>query len=302
MHASPASTRKLICVKTLLSPPVSHTPVIARQQRHRHDQDDAERQRPALVLRREHARRRAARTAGRSGTSCCRRAAPDRRARSTRTSCRWAACCSSTLGDRGLRLPGAVARRRAAVDLGRRDSRCSASPGRARSSGFTVHHRAERHHLAARRCASSAGAICSGCSRNARFRLHVDLIGAAEPVEVVGVERARGTPAACRRRRSAGRRRSSPARDRRRASICGTLTWKLENRPASDGICPALRQRALQLRVQLLEPEAGAILDVQLEAADRARGPAPAAAGRSRRTLPGCRRSAALRSCTIAVG
>ncbi len=29
LHARPASTRKLICVKTLLSPPVSQTPVIA---------------------------------------------------------------------------------------------------------------------------------------------------------------------------------------------------------------------------------------------------------------------------------
>ena len=74
LQARPTSTRKPICVKTLLSPPVSHTPAIARQQRHRHDQDHAERQRPALVLRRQHEVDRAARTAGRSAASCCRRA------------------------------------------------------------------------------------------------------------------------------------------------------------------------------------------------------------------------------------
>ena len=57
LQARPMSTRNPIWVKMLLSPLVSHTPVMAQRRRHRHDQDDRERQRPALVLRREHQER-----------------------------------------------------------------------------------------------------------------------------------------------------------------------------------------------------------------------------------------------------
>ena len=54
MHASPTSTSNPICVNTLLSPRVIHTPAIAESSVHRDNEDDHERQRPALVLRGEH--------------------------------------------------------------------------------------------------------------------------------------------------------------------------------------------------------------------------------------------------------
>ena len=44
---------KPIWVSTLLSEPLSHTPDHGRQQAHGHDENDRQRQRPALVLRGE---------------------------------------------------------------------------------------------------------------------------------------------------------------------------------------------------------------------------------------------------------
>ena len=71
-----------------------------REQRHRHDQDHAERQRPALVLRRQHDVDEQHAQREDRAASCCRRASPDRPARSTRRSCRAAAAASQHLGDR----------------------------------------------------------------------------------------------------------------------------------------------------------------------------------------------------------
>ena len=56
---------------------------------------------------------------------------------------------------------------------------------------------------------------------------------------------------------------------------------KLENTPASSGVCSARRDDLLRLLVQRLESQARAILDLQLEAADRAQALNRPAAGRS---------------------
>ena len=54
LAARPISTMKPTWVRMLLSCPRSTTPVIEAIEAHRHDQDDGERQRQALVLRGEH--------------------------------------------------------------------------------------------------------------------------------------------------------------------------------------------------------------------------------------------------------
>ncbi len=204
------------------------------QQRHRHDQDDAERQRPALVLRRQHDVDQQHAQREDQQHRVARRSSADTRARSTRRSCRAAAARSAPCAIAVLRLTGAEAGRRTAVDLGGREA-------------VVVHHlvgpvAADSPRRASRAAPSSPLRVARlqardlfGLQPERRLGLHVDLVGAAEAVEVVDVERARDRPAASRRRRSAARRRSWPARDRRAASICGTLTWKLESSPASAG-------------------------------------------------------------------
>ena len=54
LQARPISTTRPTCMKTLLSPPVSQHAADRRQHAHRHDQDHGQRQRPALVQRRQH--------------------------------------------------------------------------------------------------------------------------------------------------------------------------------------------------------------------------------------------------------
>ena len=132
----------------------------------------------------------------------------------------------------------------------------------------TVQQRAQRHHLALRRCAPSA-ARCPRPWRGTARRPGRHLLGAAEAVEVVDVERAEvdlqvsktsvsGTPCVLAFSRSMS------------TSSCGTLIRKLVNRPASSGVWQAAADQRLGRLGQLLGAQAGAVLDLQLEAADRA--------------------------------
>ena len=114
-----------------------------------------------------------------------------------------------------------------------------------------------------------------------RVGLHDHLVGAAEAVEVVDVERAEvdlhGLEDVGQRARPA----ASPCRGRRRRTSCGTLIWKLlKNAGAAPASAYALRHAAACIApVERLVAEAGAVLDLQLEAADGAEAVAPAAAG-----------------------
>ena len=118
LHARPTSTIRPICVKMLLSLPLSHTPTMANKQAHRHDEDDRERQPEAFVLRRQHEKDEQdaerinidRRVAGEDSL--------DRSVRSIRTSCPWEDYRCEFRHQR-LGLAGTEARRRAAVDLRR---------------------------------------------------------------------------------------------------------------------------------------------------------------------------------------
>ena len=170
-----------------------------REQRHRHDQDHASAAATSSRTAPRARRRRAARTAGRSGTWCCRRSRPDRRARSIRTSCRSAAASSSSVRDGALRLTGTEARRRPAVDFGGRIA-------------VVVHHLigpVASAHLTARDPSGTisplrvAGLELRDLLRlhpERRLRLHVHLIRSPEPIEVVRRTANRDRPAAYRTR------------------------------------------------------------------------------------------------------
>ncbi len=113
----------------------------------------------------------------------------------------------------------------------------------------------------------SSRRICSGCSRNCRFRLRVDLIRASEPVEVVDVER---TEVDLQRLEDV---RQLDAVALHALAIDVRLDLRhahLEAREQSGQRRLLLRlcHAVLQLRIEVLEPGAGAILDVELEAAD----------------------------------
>ncbi len=190
LHASPTSTIKPICVKTLLSPPVSHTPAIAREQAHRHDQDH---RRAAARSSRTAPRARgtrAARTAGRSRRPCCRRSAAGYASSVHSNDMPFGSSCAASFSIAACAWPEREARRGAAVDLGGRVA-------------VVVHHLIGPERLR-RACTNepsgtisprvvahlAAAAMSSGSSRNGMSRLRVDLVGAAEAVEVVDVQRA----------------------------------------------------------------------------------------------------------------
>ena len=125
-----------------------------------------------------------------------------------------------------------------------------------------------------------------GFDAERRVGLGDHLVGAAEPVEVVDVERAEidlhgvehvsasARPAACALVRS-----MIGIELRHVDLVAGEHAGQLR-RPARLGHAPAVDGP-----VQRVVAAVGAVLDLELEAADRCRAPAPAAAGRSR-----CRR------------
>ena len=132
-------------------------------------------------------------------------------------------------------LARADARRGAAVDVGRRDSRCSASPGPGPYDCFTVSTdpsgtivTVRVPHLELR------DVLGRGAERRVGLRDH--LVGAAELVEVVHVRRAEVDLQRLEQVGAAGCRAASTLSRSTSAKSCGTLTWKLENGPASCGV------------------------------------------------------------------
>ena len=105
-------------------------------------------------------------------------------------SCRAAASRSRIFVDRRFRLAGAEARRGAAVDVGRRIAVVALHEVRPERL-LDRDERAERHHLALAFRVFSRRCLRVRAERRVRLRDH--LIGAAETVEVVDVQRAEVT-------------------------------------------------------------------------------------------------------------
>ena len=160
-----------------------------REQRHRHDQDHAERQRPALVLRGEHDVDEQHAQREDEDHRVAREQLLIRELGPLEGHARRQLAAASTSAIACLRLARAEARRRTAVDLGGRIAvvvHHLIGPVAAR---FTVTSDPSGT-IAPCALRVSRRRICSGCRRNADFGLRVDLIGAAEAIEVVHVERA----------------------------------------------------------------------------------------------------------------
>ncbi len=237
-----------------------------REQGHRHDQDHRERQRQALVLRGQHAvdEQHAERKDQEHGVAGDRVLVGELRPLE-RHAVRQHAL--EQAGHRGLGLPRAVPRRGSAVDLGGRKTVVMHHLVRAVAAAH-LEHRAERHHLAPVVARLQAGDLLR-LQPERRLRLHVDLIGPSEAVEVVRVERSeidlQGVE-------HVGQRDAVGLHplavhvdvDLRHADL------EAGEQPGERGIALAGRRRGLDLFVQLLEPEPRAVLHVQLEAADRA--------------------------------
>ena len=169
--------------------------------------------------------------------------------------------------DRGLRLAGRVAGRGAAVDVGGEEAVVAHGALR---PGARLHlqQRRQRHHLAASRAHLQLADVV-GARAELRVRLHAHRIGAAEPVEVVDVERAEID---LQRVEHVGHRDAELARlgavdvgiELRHVDlVAGEQAGELRRRRG-------LGQERLGRLVERLVAEAGAVLDLQLEAADRA--------------------------------
>jgi hypothetical protein len=100
--------------------------------------------------------------------------------------------------------------------------------------------------------------------------LHAHLVGAAELVEVVDVQRAeRGLQRPEHVARARGRA-ASPARGRRPTKICGTPGRNVEKRAPELGRARDRRSRLCTLVEQRVAPERALVLELQLEAAAHA--------------------------------
>ena len=163
-----------------------------------------------------------------------------------------------------------------------------------------LHERAERHEFA-RGVARLQAQDVLGAIAELRVGLRDDLVRAAETVEIIHVERAEIDLHRLENDFAAARPAPSLSRDRRPRSSCGVLIVKLENMPASSGVFVRFADQRLRRVVERVEPEVRAVFDVEFESAGLCQDPSPAAAERSRQTLPECSPNCCCRSAAMAL-